>query len=110
MMCGDSGYLGPQVVFYRPYPDGCSDEERMENLEMSRVRVEVEHAFAKVCNLWPYMMHYRQLKSLLQPVGRFYQAAVLLTNAHTCVYTCQTSKYFNMPPPPLEHYLNVEED
>ena len=44
-------------------------------------------------------------KILLQPVGKFYIVGALLTNCHTCLYSCQTSEYFGIDPPSLETYL-----
>ena len=110
MLYADAGYRGPQNVFIRPHDGVMTPQQEQENRDMSCVRVCVEHSFAKVCNLWPYLMHYRQMKTLLQPVGRFYQVAVLLTNAHTCVYSSETSKTFNATPPTLEDYLRYLED
>lgn len=44
-------------------------------------------------------------KVLLQPVGKYYMVASLLTNCHTCLYGLQTSSFFDVAPPSLETYL-----
>ena len=108
VMYGDAGYLGRSDVFVAPHSTvGITPQQEMENMNMSRVRVCVEHAFGKVCNLWHYMMCYRQLKTMKQPVGRFYQLAVLLTNCHTCMYGSQTGRAFRCEPPDLCTYLRT---
>ena len=111
VMYADAGYLGNSVTFIAPHTQrhgvSLTPDQVTENLRMSNMRVCVEHAFGKICNLWPYVMHYRQLKTMLQPVGLYYRLAVLLTNCHTCLYGCQTSDAFSFRPPTLHHYLGI---
>ena len=44
-------------------------------------------------------------KILLQPIGKYYLVAALLTNCHTCVYGSLTSTFFQVNPPQLETYF-----
>ncbi|CAM9295358.1 unnamed protein product, partial [Discosporangium mesarthrocarpum] len=44
---------------------------------------ECVHTFGKVCNLWGFLDHKRNLKLPQNPVGDLYLGA-LLTNIHTC--------------------------
>ena len=48
----------------------------------------------------------KNLKVLLQPVGKYYVAGVILANCHTCLYGSTTSSFFNLPPPDLQTYLH----
>lgn len=48
----------------------------------------------------------KNLKVLLQPVGKYYIVASLLINCHACLYGSVTGKYFNLNPPSLETYLS----
>ena len=72
---------------------------------MSHVRTSVEWAFGKIINIFAFLDFKKNQKILLQPVGKFYIVGALLTNCHTCLYSCQTSEYFGIDPPSLETYL-----
>lgn len=45
-------------------------------------------------------------KVFLSVIGLKYRVAVILTNAHVCLYGSQVSSYFEYEPPSLENYLN----
>ncbi|CAM9597988.1 unnamed protein product [Pylaiella littoralis] len=45
------------------------------------------------------------LKLRLQPIAKYYAIAVLLTNAHTCLFGSSTGFYFDMQAPSLEAYF-----
>ena len=76
------------------------------NKAMSSVRVSVEWTFGKITQLFAFLDFKKNLKLLLQPVGKYYLVGTLLTNCHTCLYGSQTSTFFMMPPPSLDVYLN----
>ena len=65
------------------------------NAAMSEVRESVEWGFGKVVNYFKFIDFKKNLKLQMSPVGNMYAAAVLLTNAHTCLYGSQTSEYFD---------------
>ena len=76
------------------------------NKSMSGVRVSVEWVFGKINQYFTYVDFKRNNKILLQPIGKYYAIAALLTNCHTCVYGSQTSSFFEVQPPSLECYLS----
>ena len=76
------------------------------NKSMSKVRVSVEWTFGKITQYFTYVDFKRNSKVLLQPVGKYYTVAALLTNCHTCLYGSLTSSFFNVNPPSLEKYLS----
>lgn len=75
------------------------------NKAMARVRQPVEWGFCKVTALWESLSFSRLQRVLSTAPGRQYAVAVLLTNAHTCVYGSQTGAYFGATPPSLEEYF-----
>ena len=76
------------------------------NKSMSQVRISVEWTFGKITQYFTYVDLKRNNKVLLQPVGKYYIVAALLTNCHTCVYGSLTTSFFNVAPPSLESYLS----
>ena len=73
---------------------------------MSAVRICVEWGFGKVISNFAFMDFKKNLHIYLQPLGKMYFVAVLLTNCHTCLYGSQTGMYFNLAPPDLHVYLH----
>ena len=80
-------------------------QQQQFNKSMSAVRISVEWTFGKICQYFTYVDLKRNNKVLLQPIGKYYAVAALLTNCHTCMYGSMTSKFFNVDPPSLESYL-----
>ncbi|KAK3283032.1 hypothetical protein CYMTET_9255 [Cymbomonas tetramitiformis] len=78
--------------------------EKMLNKFMSSCREAVEWAFGKVLQYQAYLDFKKNLKILLSPVSNQYKAGVLVTNMHTCLYGCTSSRYFDCDPPTLEEY------
>ena len=74
--------------------------------EISKVRSCVEWGFGKICQTFAYLDFQKNLKVLLQPVGKYYLVAAILTNCHTCLYGSQTSSFFELQPPTLETYMS----
>ncbi|XP_028415880.1 uncharacterized protein LOC114539446 [Dendronephthya gigantea] len=82
-----------------------SPTQQQFNRHMSSVRTSVEWGFGKIVQYFAFMDFSKNLKVLLQPVGKLYCVAVLLTNCHTCLYGSQTGHFFGVDPPQLEAYL-----
>ena len=81
-------------------------QERDFNKSMSQVCISVEWTFGKICQCFSYMDFKRHSKILLQPIGKYYLFAALLTNCHNCLYGSLTSTFFQVNPPQLETYLS----
>ena len=83
-----------------------ADDEQAFNTEMSKVRTCVKWGFGKICLNFAYLDFKKNLKVLLQPVGKYNLVASILIDCHTCLYGSQTSTFFNLDPPSLETYLS----
>lgn len=81
--------------------------QKAYNRNLSQVRVCVEWMFGKVAQEFSYIDFPKNLKLRLQPVATYYGVALLLTNAHSCLYGNITASYFNCKPPSLEEYFEV---
>ena len=79
--------------------------QKQFNTRMSKVRTSVEWGFRKICQYFSFLDFKKNLKVLLQPVGKCYLVACILINCHTCLYGSVTSSYFNIDPPNLEKCL-----
>ena len=82
-----------------------ADDEQAFNTEMSQVRTCVGWGFGKICLKFAYLDLKKNLKVLLQPVGKYYLVPSISINCHTCLYGSQTSTFFDLDPPSLETYL-----
>lgn len=80
--------------------------EHLFNRDMSKVRISVEWGFGKIFQYFAYLDFRKNLKVLLQPVGKYYLVGSLLINCHTCLYGSITGSYFQLDPPSLETYLS----
>lgn len=107
VLYGDPAYpLRPLLM--KPYCGARISATQAEfNKSMSAVRQAVEWGFGKVVNEFAFVDLKKNQKLLLQDLAAQYRSAVILTNAHTCLYGSQTIDYFNVAPPSLEEYLNV---
>ena len=74
-------------------------------LNVCCLEFKVEWEFGKVVREFAFLDFKKNQKIFLQPVALHYFVAVLLTNAHTCMYGSQTSKYFGLDPPSVEEYF-----
>ena len=83
-----------------------TDDQQEFNSQMSKMRCCVEWGFGKISQLFAFLDFKKNLKVLLQPIGKYYLVAVILINCHTCLYGSQTGTYFNLDPPTLETYLS----
>ena len=84
-----------------------SEEEARFNQSMSSVRECVEWGFGKVIANFAFMDFKKNQKVFLQPLGRMYIVAVLMTNCHTCFYGSQTGMFFRLEAPQLNDYLAI---
>ena len=103
---GDPAYgLNQQII--SPFPkQGLTSDQQEWNMQMSKVRIEVEHGFALVINNWRFLEAEWKHHVFQSPVGRYYCVGVLLTNALACFQSNQVSQYFSCPPPSLEDYFH----
>jgi hypothetical protein len=77
------------------------------NSAMKKVRICVEWSYWKVASLFGYLNYTSNIKIRENPnINKIYYVATFLANCHNCLYPNQTSKYFDMMPPPLEEYCN----
>jgi hypothetical protein len=81
-------------------------EQQLFNQKMSAVRESVEWQFMKILQNFAFLDFKKNLKLFLQPVGKYYIVAAILTNCHTCLYGSITGQYFGVNPPSLEEYLS----
>ena len=72
---------------------------------MSDIRVAVEWSFGKIVGRNKFVAYGSPMKIQLSPVSQYYHIAVLLANAHTCLYGGQHTTYFRVEPPTLEEYF-----
>jgi hypothetical protein len=61
--------------------------------EMAKYRQCVEWTFGKVSNLFAFNNYSPNLKLHESPIGAYFFASVLFTNAHTCIYGSETSHF-----------------
>ncbi|KAG8697917.1 hypothetical protein FRC09_007560 [Ceratobasidium sp. 395] len=106
LLWGDPAYMNTEVV--------ASAEKKLGDMpainraffrEMATYRQCVEWAFGKISTLFSFNNYSTNLKVLLSPVGSYFLASVLLTNAHTCIYGSETSHFYSLQPPSLEKYF-----
>ncbi len=102
---GDPAYaLQPAVMV--PFRGlALTAEEEGFNRRMSAVRQCVEWGFNKVVMYFAFLDFKKNLKLLLQPIGKYYMVGCILANCHTCLYGSQTGTYFGVEAPQLEAYL-----
>ncbi|XP_062571196.1 uncharacterized protein LOC134233231 [Saccostrea cucullata] len=102
---GDPAYpLSPYLI--PPFRGGVISANQMRfNKRMSAVRVCVEWTFSKILNLFAFLDYKKNQKLYLQPVGKYYRVASILTNCHTILYGSETGTFFGIDPPSLQEYL-----
>ncbi len=103
---GDPAYpLRPQLI--SPFRGAnLTDQEAEFNQNMSKVRQCVEWGFGDIIRQFAFLDFKKNLKLFLQPVGKYYLIATILTNCRACLYGNEVSQYFGIAPPVLEEYLN----
>ena len=100
---GDPAYGVTQNILAPFHGSQLSQSEQDFNKSMSRVRIFVEWTFGKIFQYFTYLDFKHNNKVLLQPIGKYYTVAALLTNCHTCLYGSITSSLFTSS---LETYLS----
>ncbi|KAF7336520.1 DDE Tnp4 domain-containing protein [Mycena sanguinolenta] len=104
---GDPAYgVGPHIMSPFSRAGVRTPDEQEWNAQMSAVRIEVEHGFGIVANLWPFLNAGWKMQLYSSPVGRYYRVGVLLTNCLNCLHANQVAQYFDCLPPDLEDYLH----
>lgn len=106
VLYGDPAYpLLEQLI--TPFRGDLTPEQTDFNKSMSRVRESVEYGFGKIEQYYAFANYKKNLKLYLQPIGKIYLVATLLTNCHTCLYGSNVNSVFKSQPPPLEDYLVI---
>lgn len=101
------------MYLLRGYKGAMTPAQQAFATEMSRLRESVEWGFALVIQDWTYIDYKKNLKLLMQPIGKMYFVAALLSNMKTCVtaqhafdgYGNQIAFKFKVSPPSLHTYL-----
>ena len=75
------------------------------NRVMSGVRIDVEWGFGRVANMFGALEYTKLQQVNRSAVGLQYRTAVILANAHCCLYGNQTTQAFDVSPPTLEEYF-----
>ena len=101
---GDPAYpLRQQLI--DPYQgNNINAGQQQFNASMSACRQTVEWGCKEVV-MFALLDFQKNLKFLLQPIGKYYFVGVLLTNCHICLYGNQVSAYFGVQPITLEEYM-----
>jgi nuclease HARBI1 len=79
---------------------------KTNNRIMSAIRVAVEWSFGKIVGQSKFVTFGRAMTLQRCPVSKLYHVAVLLANAHTCMYGGQHLSYFGVVPPTVEEYFS----
>ena len=106
-MFGDKGYAARGLLMTPYKGSGTTHAQQRFNLEMSRVRVEVEHALGWIPKTFPRLDYKRLQRVLLSSLGKEFKVAVLLVNAVSCIHGNQTSQRIGLDPPSLQEYFSL---
>ena len=90
----------------RNYRYGLHDWQIRMNRLMSDIRVGVEWSFCKIITRNKFVSYGKSMKIQSSPVSKYYHIAILLANAHTCMYGCQQTSYFGIVAPDINEYFN----
>lgn len=102
---GDPAYP-LRVQLQAPFQNAIlTQQQRDYNKSMSKVRIAVEWLFKDIVNWFAFLDFKKNLKVGLSAVGKMYIVSALLTNARTCLYGNQTSTFFQIEPPDIDHYF-----
>ncbi|XP_028415379.1 uncharacterized protein LOC114538401 [Dendronephthya gigantea] len=106
---GDPAYP-LRVYLQAPFRDAnLTDEMKAYNKAMNSVRVSVEWLFGEIVKYFRCTDFKRGLQLRLSPIGKIYIVCAILQNAHACLYGNIVSEYFQLQPPTLEEYLQLQE-
>jgi hypothetical protein len=107
---GDPAYSSNRYTLSPFRGANINDQEQAFNTTMSRVRESVEWSFGKIVVYFAFVDFKKNLKLLLQPVGKYYIVAALLTNIHTCYNGSVTSNYFDLDPPSARELIGFNKN
>ena len=103
---GDCAYPLNQYLLC-PYKGArITPEQDAFNRGMSCVREAIEWTFGKIVSIFAFVDFKKNQKLYLQPIGKYFLVASILTNCHTCFYGGQVASYFGMTPLTIEEYLH----
>lgn len=105
VLYGDPAYPLSTFIITPYHGRVISAQQALFNKKMSAVRTCVEWAFGKILSLFSFLDYKKNQKLYLQPVGKYFLVASILTNCHTCLYGSETGMYFGLEPPTLQEYL-----
>jgi hypothetical protein len=78
----------------------------LENRVLSTCREVIEWNYGDVGRMWALVDYKKVLKLNKMPVAKMYLTALLLKDAYTCMNGSNTSSFFNLSPPSLEHWTS----
>ena len=101
---------GNGVVSLRQQQFRYDEEDEAEDAAASSARVNVEHIFAKMVNLFPFLDFSKGLRVNERAIGQYVIVGALIINLHTCLYGSQVCSQFSTSydiilPPTLESYM-----
>ncbi|XP_071478438.1 uncharacterized protein [Diadema antillarum] len=103
---GDPAYpMRPHLQ--APFKGNLTPDQQDYNKSMSSVRITVEWLFGDIVNFFKFVDFKKTQKVCLSTCGKMYAVCGLLTNAHTCLYGNNTSRFFGVEPPALEEYFQA---
>jgi nuclease HARBI1 len=107
VMYGDSAYIHVRDshVLTRFSGENLTPFEIALNRALSACRETVEWDYGNIQRLWSAVTFKATLRSRASPVGDMFLLAMILTDAHCCLYGNQTSEYFHMLPPTLTQWV-----
>jgi hypothetical protein len=105
---GDSAYavLSLSHVRARHQYEHNTPREVLENKVLSSCRETIEWDYGDIGRYFPLMNQKEVLKMRRMPVGAMYLCAMILRNALNTLRPTNTSQYFHLNPPTLEHWLS----
>jgi nuclease HARBI1 len=108
----DKGYESSTYIksAYRRYAGfELNENQLLENSIMSRCRQGIEWTFGKITEEEKFIDMYKSMKIQLSFIDIYYKVAVLISNAHTCLYGSQLTEAFDIMPPTLREYFRNNE-
>ena len=69
------------------------------NEQISELIVSVEWVIGMLQSQFAFLDYRKTQKLYLQPVGKYYIAATLVTNCQSCLYGNETTEVFGITPP-----------
>jgi hypothetical protein len=76
-------------------------------MAMCPIRTCIEWGYAKIVRYWAFIDFKKQTKVRGTQVEAYWRVSAFLTNAILCAQgSNQISKYFDLPPPTLEQFLD----